>query len=528
MGVRQGGRSRRISPSWLLLLAGAILAILAIAGPVLVSTINLRRIAIEAYPSAELAAADQMAAFREQLLVFLRRLDDDDLVRMGLPTGYDAPRQWLTAREASDIVKRLKPSCRPAATLRVQSTALDAQHTYSFGVGEMPAASRDAHYRIVIQPASTNAGICAIGAAANIAENATGDVDVFVAVRNNTSHDSHASIVFTTLDPDGQERSSIRVRHAIKAGSRKGIVQTLGVFDAVEVTVLLEGQKIPVRAWIARRPGAKVRVAVMGPDDPNISRYIRSDPAIQPVQSPRDADVVIASGAAAAPLGAAAIVISPRRLPQTWRKIGARLNSVSLANWHVPANDPVTRGVDFSDVAIRQAVPWRTENPGSARILLGKDGDALIVRSAADIPSRRIWVAFNLSELNSTFARSTSFVVFMANAIRWLHGSQTARAYESLACTDAPRAGKWSLIRGGDVQFADGMAAGLYRDQQGSLRAVNLLHPGTDAAMTASAQTPRDVHLPAAQAVDAVIECWWWLLAIACVLWLAGWSVREA
>ena len=95
--TRRERRTRRISGSWLLLLLGAVAAVLALSRPTFFASRPIRHVSIQLCPAAEVATERGMEQFREAASGLLERLDAEDQV-----TG------WTSTRPANES----KP-CRP-------------------------------------------------------------------------------------------------------------------------------------------------------------------------------------------------------------------------------------------------------------------------------------------------------------------------------------------------------------------------------------------------------------------------------
>ncbi|MCY2926186.1 MAG: BatA domain-containing protein [Planctomycetota bacterium] len=119
-----GRRARRISWSWLLLLAGAVAGVTALAGPVVRPEAAARRVAIALRPSAELGGPAGLGELRHAVGALLDRLSGNDRVQLLLPAAAGGGGQWVSPAQAREALQRpaiLCPTPRPTRSTRGSS-----------------------------------------------------------------------------------------------------------------------------------------------------------------------------------------------------------------------------------------------------------------------------------------------------------------------------------------------------------------------------------------------------------------------
>ncbi|KKK86841.1 hypothetical protein LCGC14_2759220, partial [marine sediment metagenome] len=131
LGPAASRRARRVTAAWLLLLAGAVAAALALSRPVWYTSRPARRIALAVYPGAELGQTGQKALVRSAKAL-LARLAPADGVRLILPTVLGGATGRLTPDEAADRIGQLDLLPAPAARLTLPAGAEDVGHLYRF------------------------------------------------------------------------------------------------------------------------------------------------------------------------------------------------------------------------------------------------------------------------------------------------------------------------------------------------------------------------------------------------------------
>ena len=300
-----------------------------------------------------------------------------------------------------------------------------------------------------------------------------------------------------------------------------------------------------------------MRVAFVGDDDPLIRRFVKVDSELALVAEPADADILVCVGQEAPP-GKAALVIRPPTAPPGCTAAGNVQNLVlGDEGVSVESQDPVLLNVDLAGVAVRSAAPWQVKASANLKTLCGVKGGAVLARTTPELQpaeageARRIYVAFGTDTENTNFATTESFVIFLANAFRWLSPpvgrttpalpasspstpNATAPArYEYVSPRQAAYAGDWKRIEPPPDIAASGPWAegpypppGIYQDGRGVLHAVSLVGLRAAEPNVPPADAVAAAPLPAPQSTGATRELWIWLALAAMALWLAGWAAR--
>jgi hypothetical protein len=419
-------------------------------------------------------------------------------------------------------------------------------------------------------------------------------IELFATFRNNTSSDIHAGYRLDWFEPAGSKTIAL----TIPSMGRKEIiipdVPSAAAYAMKPSGGDVGGTGFPARAaqpgkavlpgadaYFVRRQTKRVRVAIAGQDQPMLRKYVAADPMLELVESAKDAQLILAQGAVDDFGDKPAMLFAPAKPPPGWGE-DKPLGPVALAGADIAADDrsgimqespetPTVRPLDLSGVVVRQVRPWTPyETAGNMRVLLRiKDGaagagDALILRSTPEDTRepqpRRVYVAMGIDEANTNFVVQPSFVIFMANAVRWL--AEKEGAFSVQYVNVAPmQAGPWHDWQrtdhgpdGSGATNGDGKSSvlpwpGLYKDPSGQWHAVSL--PGlasratdvsaanrttspTIARETApAAVAPQDylaaiasLPLPAPKPSAYGRELWPALLLVTMLVWLAGWTIR--
>jgi hypothetical protein len=185
-------------------------------------------------------------------------------------------------------------------------------------------------------------------------------------------------------------------------------------------------------------------------------------------------------------------------------------------------------------VAVRRAAAWLApEALPAAHKPIVSIGQAALVLAAED--PRRVYVAFDLAAENTNFATSEAFVIFMANAVRYLipsmaAGGGTAVRYESVTPIRAGPAADWTPMPtpapAGNAFAASFAAPGLYRDAAGALHAVSLTALKSAQPAENPVKKVLALPLPAPEPQARPVDLWPALLLAAAVCWLLGWARR--
>ena len=518
-------RSRRTSLAWLLLLAGAIAAVGAASRPVYHSSGPVRSVAVMLHTSAELGreGAVEMCLTCERLL---GRLNSGDRVQLLLPEILGGGSGWVYPDEARRVLSGVTPLAVSASKLRGGHADSDASHVYHLGVSSLDITTGPAVSRIDIPTHLPAVTIDAVGAE----RTAPDKLQVFAALRNQSEQPAAARLTVSDALGAGGNASVLNV--TIPPKSRRCVTATIPPVEALSVTVQ-SGDDPIAAAYLVRVKTTTRGVAMIGRDDPYLRRMIEVDPTLRLVAAGGAAEIVIANGVSA-PSGKAALVIAPPAPPAPWRLAGEEVTSVMLAEADVTGDDPIMRGVDLSAAAIRTVRPWvRGDVPGGGA-LVGYKGAVLAVRTADDADAatpRRVYVAFDLSENNCTLVRTEAYVVFLANAMRYLApGAQAAERYEYRTPLQAGANPAWKPIVRDETFETDAMetagltAPGIFRDAGGQLHAVSLVGLQSAPVSMPPASAVAAATLPESQPLRQGTELWSILLAAAGALWLAGWS----
>jgi len=530
-------KSRWINASWVLLLAGAVAAVFAASRPVHYSSPPVRQVAVALHPAAELGRGgnERMCQAADRLL---GRLDASDRVQLLLPDILGGAGPWTSVAKARRRAAGLMRLPVPGAGLRVGRADSEAQHVYHLTAGGEAIPVGPGVSRIVIPANLPTLTIDAVAAK----DVGGGKIQVFVALRNQSDRPAGGNLAIRAVpdNPAGDALKAVHVSDAIGPRQRRVVVMPVDAAAAAEnalkVTIRPDDGPAAV-AFLARRETVRRTVAIVGRDDPYLRRFVKVDPTLRLIAEPALADVVIANGSAA-PAGKPALVIAPPSPPAPWRLARDELTSLMLADADPAPDDEIMKGVDLAGAAVRRVAPWvRGELPGG-KVLIGYKRMALAVRSADDAAAaspRRVYVAFDLSEENCTLVRTESYVVFLANVMRYLSpGLRGEAKYEYLTPLEAGMNPAWVLLASdeespydpGALNSAGLTAPGVFRDAAGKYHAVSLVALRSSRADSGAIQTAESAPLPDPQPLARGTELWSILLAVAAALWLAGWTLR--
>ena len=292
-------RIRRVDLSWLLVLAGLILGVLALSRPVYFSSRPARLIAIEAGPSAEIATDKAMSQFRTAANVLLDRLSTNDKVRLVLPLSLSADGDvaWDTPQEARARIASLQPL--PVAGRRLDFPPLDdeVQHVYSL----VPAGTgaQGGQFTTVIEIATDLPAVTLESISALVVD---GNVELLAVLRRNTGGSLPENLI-VDISRVGAGAGSLEFRKLMTKPVRFTGDDALasvgaridGVVDAIVVSVRSTSENDIARSWLARTGQRRLTVTLSGRDEPILRRYIDSDPMLRFVADESDADVVISN-----------------------------------------------------------------------------------------------------------------------------------------------------------------------------------------------------------------------------------------
>jgi hypothetical protein len=521
LGWQERRRSRRVSLSWLCLLLGAIAAVLAAANPTWFHSSPARRITIAPVASAELSGPGGTEEMRSAMAALLNRLAPHDQVRLLLPAPAGGDSGWLSVPQAQARLADVRLLPARAADIAPQGASGDSQHIYYFVPAgtPTPAGPKFSTVELSTEPVPTT--IQAIGTEAL----AGGKVQVFMSVRRgNMPNDPYIAVSF--LSASGKQTGKTESWYLIS----DRFVQEAQASEAMAFRGSSPGDEPGTSAYLVHRPAQVRKVAMVGPDNPLIRRFIQVDAALRLVSSADQADLVIAN-ATTPPADKPALVIAPPDEPAGWRW-GKAMENVPLKQLDVAASAEVMRDVRLEGVVVRRLRMWIPGDDVAQKVLAAWKKEAVILQDdgAAGQSPRRVYVAFDLDARNTNFGMSSDFVVFLANVVRYLAPDrQGQERYEYQTPIQAGPQKDWVRLAGSPPP-AEASAAlpwpGIYKDRDGELHAINLLglQPGT------AAKDPKDavaaLPLPPPEQIGFTLALWPMLLGAGLVLWLLGWGLR--
>ena len=511
LGPAAARRARTISPGWIALLIGAVLAAIALARPVWLSAKPARRIAIAVRPSAELGPDADLA---DAVTALIDRLDGDDRVQLILPAIMGGASEYLTPAEAAERVRLLAPAPVAAKDLAMPAGG-GWRHLYRFGPA-FDAEEDGPTTTAIVLPARPGQITIDAFAAEPVADD---NVQILLALRNHTDSKQNGSA--SIRRDDGRP---VSLAYSIGPRGRQVLLTQMPAGETFAAAVV--GAKgWPARAHLAARRQPAARIAVIGRDDPLLRRFIRINPALA-LAADSAADAVVAIGVAP-PAGIPALVIDPPSPPPACRP-GKALADIALRDADVQADHPILADVDLGPVAIRRAAAWRPSGRASDTIV-SLDGEVLILALSAP---RRIYLAFDTAPDNTNLPLSEAYVALLANVFDYLLGDMPpALIYRSVTPLQAGPQETWRPL--GDKRAAPATskttplpAPGLYRDEDGKFHAVSLTglrsaEPTIDAGERVAA-----LELPEPVARGVVIQLWPALAALAAAAWITGWRLR--
>jgi len=521
-------RSRFVSAAWLLLLAGATAAVLAVAGPVYHARRPVRRVAVEVLPSAEIATPRAMGQLRDAVATLLGRMNESDEVELILPALLGGGEQ-LSPDRARSRAADLAPVPVPAAKLDVPRGVGPFRRTYRFAAAG--AASAGTAVSLIEIPTDLPPVTVDAVAAHELPD---GRMQLFLALKNRGPDTTCLRRSLFLRGPGGEWTRGEPERVVLAGGRRAEWIETHPRADAVGVIVTCESGSGPARdaaAFLVRRSARVRRVAMLGPDEPLVLRFLRADPGVEFVADVGEADLVVANGVRP-PSDKPSLAINPPSPPPGWRR-GRLREATVLDKVHLAADDPVMQHVNLAGVAVRRLVTWVPgESAGQVRLAV-LDAEALILRSApgatvAGTP-RRIYVAFDMGGENTNFAMTDAFVILLANAMRWLAPGGAGHAtYEYETPLQAGPQPDWKPV--GPAGFGGRRgplpAPGIHRDTAGRLHAVCLPGLRAGGARGSPVQAAAEAPLPDPERLARGFELWGALAVAAAALWLIGWAVR--
>ncbi len=516
-------RTRRVTLHWLLLAAGAAAAVLAASQPVYYSAAAGRSVAVAVYPSAELASPAGMESLRQAAGALLDRLDDADRVMLLAP-GRSG--QWTARSQAKAELAGLSPFPAAAGEIVLPAPA-GAQHVYRLAAaGAGVTAGPD---ETLIQLPTSLPDVTIETVAASCVPRPAGDgTDLLVTLANHSARAFSGQIAVSTWPGEGAWAAAAEV----PAGQRRETVMHLPLIECVIVHIKQGGATV-AEAFLSRPSVPKVKVAMVGGQEPLVRRLIGVHRGLSLVADANDADVLVCSGAAP-PAGKAALVIQPPAPPPGFTP-GPSLQDVVLGGRAVAARRSGTDGPQppwgpLGSPAVHLLPTWSGDGLDSLCV----DGQAIMVAGAG--PPRRVYVAFSLAAENTNLGLTPEFVQLLARAFAYL-ALASAGAAEYQYCRPlqlwagglqacATRGGEGAA---GNPPFAADCPhpwPGLYTDASKQPVAVSLVGLRATAPPTPAAETIASLSLPAPLPLGHGVEFWPYLAAAAMLLWLAGWRLR--
>ncbi|MBI2301838.1 MAG: VWA domain-containing protein [Armatimonadetes bacterium] len=218
-------------------------------------------------------------------------------------------------------------------------------------------------------------------------------------------------------------------------------------------------------------------------------------------------------------------------------RLTGKAEALTFADWS--RTHPVTRDVDFGEVAVRAARTCRAAEWGS---VVAEAAKTPLVVAGERKGVRRVYVGFDL--LDSDFPLRAGFPIFISNALSWLAPSggegptPTARCGEPLAipaegaganvAVTAPDGTRFEApVSEGKAWIGDTRQVGLYQVQIGATRrtfACSLLSPEeSDLTPRSELKVGRATIKAPTERSQRNHELWRWLVALALVGLMGEW-----
>lgn len=539
-------RSKRLTLSWLLLLAGAVACVAAMTRPAVNAPSRSRHVGLVVLPSAELGAGDGIVAMRDTAARLLNKLDPRDTVSLVLPKEAPvirkgaSPSGRLSVAEARKELLRIEALPIRADQLASVSAGPDVQHVYTLVPAGTMVRSGPGQDVIEIPHGLGGVTVEAVGAE----ETADELAEVFLALRNHRDSLWIGTLRCRGLDAEGNvlwRWGPDKYRSvSVSALARDEVIMPVRSSEVLAVDAVPTGalDNAPdFTAYLVRRPIRRTKVAVTGKVNEMLTKFVRSDDTLELVNAGDPGVTLLIANGVDPPPDKAAIVIAPPTPPQGWRP-GEEVEEFDLGTVDVAADDPVMRGVSLDKVRVSRFTPWASDGSPLQRIAAG-DTDAAVVlrqpRTATGIQPR-VYVAFDLVPENTAFGTTIANVVLMANAVRYLVPHATGkRTFAYITPVDAGPAGVRVAVVPRDDDARRPKAAsrypwpGVYRFGEGpkaTVHAVNVTGIMPAPVKVHPRAAVRGLTLPKPERKTTGIEIWPVLLAMAVLFWLAGWCVR--
>jgi hypothetical protein len=520
--LAQGARSDRsptprLRPSWLCLLLGVILAVLA-GADLGRDARPVRRHVTLLIAGGEMDRLD----FENAAAAFLGRLDAADRVRLVFPPGLpDAmvTRGWISPSVAQQAIRNTPLVPVPASISRFPVDDIDPTQTFLLAPADTVAPDSFGATLIACRSA-TGPVVCS---RATTTPRDEGGMDVFVLLRNDGVDSRAVELSWwtgRTLD-DARRRAQnyqLMDQRVLGPGAQEVVTfESAGRLAGIEIVDVTGGTRQEVVVTASER--ARTRVFVSGKPNAMLDRFVAVHPALERTSVLGDADVLIGNGQGLPRWDGPAVlfdVASPVTGPPS---IGPR----TLTTAQVNPDHALMNGVDLSAVAVRE-VASEISTSDSAETIVSYDGVVLI---AADVraASPQIQVAFDIDPQNTNWTSDPSFVIFMTNAMVWVAGTPTA-THATICPGEAPRdwIEGWQSVGGWPMTGIHYWPMpGFWVDQTGVVHAVSKVGFSGAQPAVSGVESAREVVLPVATRRAERRSLGWMLAAMAGGLWLFGW-----
>jgi len=471
---RGARRKRTLSASWLLLLAGALAAVGALADPVWRRRRPSRRVALSLIPCAELANAPGPDRLRGAAKALLNRLGRADRVQLVLPARLGGASALLSRQEALAQVATLEFPLVKAADLSIPPADPDAQHVYRIGPATLPGPTGPQTTNLALGTTTPAVTLDAV-AAERLAD---GTDQLLVALK------AHGPAVTAELRVafNGAKEPPQTIK--LDAGQRRA--EPVPVPAGTTTIAVAVGAAIGQGAELTAVEAPAIRVAWLGRDNLYLRRFLGALGGVTRTGDVDEADAIVAVGADL-PAGRAGIAFAPRTPPVGWQP-GPPVGPLVLREAGILDGDGLLEHVELGPVVVAVARPFLPGPIAGGRrlVTLGPSagGGTLVL---AQPEARRVYVAFDPAGVNTNWGLEPSFPIFMANALAFLSPARPGVSWQPA-----------------------GAAAGAI-----GLPAAEAPAPDIDAVV-----------LPAPRTVGRDLALWPALAAAAAALWLLGWWRR--
>ncbi len=278
-------RQRTVTVSWMLLLAGALVAVFAAGRLIWVAQQPSRYICITLIPSAELYNDPGKQQLHDAAGALLDRLGPYDRVRLILPTRMGGATEVLTRNEAIVEVAKVQPLLVKAGDLSIPPADGEAQHAYRIGPATLARQDGPKATDILLPTSTPDVTLDAL-AATRLTDDSS---QLLLAVINHTDDPADVKVALR-FDADDQPERTVRVA----ARQRRVEILTCPA-EVSEVTVAI-GEAIGQSGTLALVERPDVSVAMIGRDNPFVRRFLRAMPGTVAAIDPATADTILAIG----------------------------------------------------------------------------------------------------------------------------------------------------------------------------------------------------------------------------------------